>query len=142
MYIDTKIKTTNLSNYFRFFCVNLQCQIDLTFLTLSKYLIRTDFVSSFFVLGRILGHSCNVLLQIPVVLKQNIAEMSQDEKTRTLGCFGPILHLRVHKFLYCLLNILSSKQFDWKPFGILASISVKRRKHCFLLEHQTTLALD
>ena len=33
---------------------------------------RTDFVSSFFVLG----HFCNVLLYIPVVLKQNIAEMS------------------------------------------------------------------
>ena len=38
--------------------------------------LRTGFVSSFFVLGRVLGHLCNVLLKIPVGLKQNIAEMS------------------------------------------------------------------
>ena len=48
--------------------------------------MRTEFVSSFFVLGRVLGHFCNVLLQIPIVLKQNIEEMSQDvsqiKKTR------------------------------------------------------------
>ena len=36
------------------------------------------YLLSFFALGRILGYFCNVLLQITVVLKQNIAEISQD----------------------------------------------------------------
>ena len=49
-----------------------------------KVLFRTNILSSFF----ILGHFCNVLLQIPVVLRLNIAEMSQDafqdEKTKPL----------------------------------------------------------
>ena len=47
--------------------------------------LRTVFVYSLFVLGRVLRHFCNVLLQIPVVLKKNIAEItqnaSQDKKT-------------------------------------------------------------
>ena len=38
--------------------------------------LRRGFVSSFFVLGCVLGHFCNVLLYIPAVRKQNIAEMS------------------------------------------------------------------
>ena len=40
------------------------------------------FVSSFFILGRVLRHFCNVLLYNNGNLKQNIAEKSQDEKTR------------------------------------------------------------
>ena len=40
--------------------------------------IRTEFVSYFFVLGRVLGYFCNVLLYTFFVLKQNIAEMSWD----------------------------------------------------------------
>ena len=36
----------------------------------------------FFILGRILRHFCNVLLQNNGNQEQNIAEMSQDEKTR------------------------------------------------------------
>ena len=38
--------------------------------------LRTEFVSYFFVLGRVLGHFCNVFLYTSFVLKQNIAEMS------------------------------------------------------------------
>ena len=43
---------------------------------LPKTVSKTDFVPSLFVLRRVLRHFCNVLLWIPVVLKQNIAEMS------------------------------------------------------------------
>ena len=38
--------------------------------------LRTEFVSYFFVLGRVLRHFCNVLLYTSFVLKQKIAEMS------------------------------------------------------------------
>ena len=39
---------------------------------------RRGFLSSFFVLGRVLRHFVNVLLQNHKNLKQNVAEMSQD----------------------------------------------------------------
>ena len=39
-----------------------------------------SFVSSIFVLERVLRHFCNVLLQDKGSMKQNIAEMSQDKK--------------------------------------------------------------
>ena len=52
--------------------------IDQTVVTFQLLHLKTVFVSSFFVLGRVLRHFCNVCLYIPVALKQNIAEMSQD----------------------------------------------------------------
>ena len=43
-----------------------------------RYLRAVFVYTSLFVQGRVLRHFCNVLLQIPAVLKQNIAEMSQE----------------------------------------------------------------
>ena len=72
-----------------------------------KYL-RTKFVSYFFVLGRVLGHFCNVLLYISFVLKQNVAEMSQDasqdEKTRYKTPFLSFHNLR-HKFSKWIVQV-------------------------------------
>ena len=51
--------------------------------------LRRGLVSSFFILGRVLRHFCNVLLQNNRNLKQNIAEMSQDEKARYK--IGPLI---------------------------------------------------
>ena len=65
---------------------------------------RSDFVPSFFVLEHVLGHFCNVLLQIPVFLKQNIAE-SFDENLgndNQSGSWKPpilvFLRLRINPF--------------------------------------------
>ena len=58
-------------------------------------------IYSFFVLGHVQGHFCNVLLQNNGNLKHNIAEMSQDEKLDT----NSVLYLMLYdEFCHFLFN--------------------------------------
>ena len=64
----------------------------------------------FIVLGRILRHFCNVLLQNNRNLKKNIAEMSQDDKTRYK--IGPLISWHLVPLL------LTQKQQGLKGGGL------------------------